>query len=162
MEGDYLVAVSGVSTTNKAMQFFYDLRIMSPTDELASWTTSTAPPELGYHTTVLPASDINVYSGASLTTSGTYTITLTSLATTTSGYPHVFVYGDDQLTIGSLLFSSVSTSTGFSISSFDQGALLSSTSSELSVISNIAFSTGGPFIVVRGVTNVEYTLKVDP
>lgn len=162
-DGDYLIVISGASLTNSDKQFFYDLRIMSATTELSSFSTSTNPPELAFDTQVLFSGDISVYSGASLTSSGTYTIRLTSQATTTSGYPHLFVYGDDRLTIESLLFSSISTSAGFTIREFSNGVLVNTTSNAPDNIkSDVSFSASGPFFLVRGVSGAEYTLTVSP
>ena len=164
--GDYVVAISGASISTIGMQFFYDLRVMSSTTALTSFTTATVP---AFHSQILAVGHLAVYNGALVTPSGAYPITLTSNATTTLGYPQMFVYKDDTLTINSLLLSSIPTSTNFRITTFDAGtevgtpALSDSYIISAATSSTLTFSAQGPYIAVKGInSSATYTLTVGP
>ncbi len=174
--GDYVVVLSGtpVSTADTAL-YFYNLRLMSATGSaLSTFQTPTVVPLTSAATatgTVFPDSLI-VYSGSTITppSSPFYSITL-SAATDTISYPQMFIYNDSSLSLESLLYSVITNTpfTEFTISNFASNTTISTfpTTSLLAstaTISAVSFPTGsgGPFILLRGVSQATYTLTVGP
>ena len=160
--GDYVAALSGTSSTNPDMQFFYNLRIMSADPALlASFTTPTI---VAFNLPTNPGISY-VYNGGNVTTSGNYSLRLTSNSTTTYGYPQMFVYANNTLTLDSLLYSSVTDSMNFNITSF-----LTPTGPGVTILLPVDVISGvtltsmsdGPFIVVTGVNPVSFTLDITP
>ncbi len=176
--GDYVVVLSGtpVSTAYTAL-YFYNLRLMSATGSaLSPLATNTVDPSTGATTTGSISPDtIVVYSGASITPSPkSYSITLTA-ATDTISYPQMFIYNDSSLSLLSPLLYSVVTNTpftAFTISDFSLNSI--STPSTFptatpillttATISAVSFPTGsgGPFIMLRGVSQATYTVQIGP
>jgi hypothetical protein len=160
--GDYVAAVSGTSLTIKDTQFFYNLRIMSA--DPASLTSFVTPTILASNSTAYPGV-LAIYNGGNVTSSGTYSIRLTSSSTSTIGYPQLFVYSNNTLKTDSLLYSSVSNSMNFNITSFltptDQGV---TTLSPADVISGVTLTSGsdGPYIMVKGVASMPFSLSIEP
>jgi len=157
--GDYVIVLSGASLTTVDNQFFYELRLMSAAAAvLRSFATPTVPAS---KTLTISSGYLHIYSGGAITPSGTYSIRLASTITSTIGHPQMFVYADDTLTINKLLYSSISTSEGFNISSFSGGAPVTLLQ-ETDLISSVTFSGTGPFIVLKGISTGAYTLTVEP
>lgn len=176
--GDYVVVLSGTAASDGfGTLYFYDLRLMtSANDYLKTLATSTLDPlSFTSGTVLIGPGSLHVYSGPSVTPPGTYAISLFSMfttsLTTTLSYPQMFVYSDNSLTIRSLLYSVTSTSTEFIFSTFStipSGTNVYSTTTSTtvpvtnSVISNVNFTSNGPFILLRGAAQVNYTLTVGP
>lgn len=178
--GNYVAAISGVSQTIGDTQFFYDLRLMSASPLYFAPFITSATPTVPRSTpsTAINVGYLQVYSGGSLTLSGTYPVKLvasvTSATTTTAAYPQLFVYGDDSLKIDSLLYSAVTDSMNFNVTVFsagtastlppDPGNNLTSgvTITGVPFTSASVTATGSPFIVVKGTSNAQYTLTVGP
>ncbi len=177
--GDYIAAISGKAQTVSDTQFFYDLRVMSaaPPYLLSFVTTSVTTTMQASSPTVATNLDyMHIYSGGTLTLSGPYPVNLrvVSAITVTTAYPQLFVYGDPSLSIGSLLYSSVTDSMNFNITTFNPGTAPTTTVYPTNTlasgvtISSVPFtsptpsSSGSPFIVVRGTSAVSYVLTVGP
>lgn len=172
---EYVVVLSGKSDSVPGIQFFYNLRLMSadPT-VLSSFTTATIPASAEQLVNPLNPGYLNIYSGGTITPSGSYNITLVSNATATQVNPQIFVYLDSSLTVSSLMLSSIPTATGgFVITTFNAGDVVTTTelitNVNTNVISNVTFTNqaddgngvGGPFIVLKGVVSaVTYTLLI--
>ncbi len=179
--GNYVAAISGASQTIIDTQFFYDLRVMSADPDYRI----SFPPNSSVTTTLQASSPtvatnldyMHVYSGGTITSSGgLYPVNLrvVSAITVTSAYPQLFVYGDPSLSIGSLLYSSVTDSMNFNITTFNPGTAPTTTFYPTNTlasgvtISSVPFtsptpsSSGSPFIVVRGTSAVSYVLTVGP
>jgi hypothetical protein len=136
--------------------------------------TFTTPTSFTSGTVLIGPGSLHVYSGPSITPPGTYSISLFSMfttsLTTTLSYPQMFVYSDKSLTIRSLLYSVTSTTTEFisaAFSTFPSGTNVYSTTSTTApsasaVISNVTFTSNGPYILLRGAAQVNYTLTVGP
>ncbi len=163
--GDYVVVLSGIpsSTAFNTLSFF-NLRVMSAS-VLSTFETPTVTASPATATgTVFPDSFV-VYSGATITPPGTYSILLTS-STLTISYPQMFIYADDSLSLGSLLYSVIASSTSFTVySGFQSGGTpttipLFSTPSSSSTVTSVTFTGGGPFILLRGVSQATFTLEV--
>ncbi|HEX9135558.1 MAG TPA: hypothetical protein VF905_01270 [Nitrospirota bacterium] len=178
--GDYVVVLTGNSESVPGIQFFYNLRLMSadPT-ALAGVLTAVTSNETGttyeiQHANPLNPGFLNIYNGvASLGTSTiaidlvSGTINLVSNATTTIANPQIFMYLDSTLTVSSLMLSSIPTTTELVITSFNAGIPVTTTKTSINVntnvISNVTFTGGGPFIVLKGVASaVTYTLTIGP
>lgn len=171
--GDYVVVLSGTAASDGfGTLYFYDLRLMtSAGDYLKTFTTPTS---FTSGTVLIGPGSLHVYSGPSITPPGTYSISLFSMfttsLTTTLSYPQMFVYSDKSLTIRSLLYSVTSTTTEFisaAFSTFPSGTNVYSTTSTTApsasaVISNVTFTSNGPYILLRGAAQVNYTLTVGP
>ncbi|MGE5173348.1 MAG: hypothetical protein ACM3MD_05915 [Betaproteobacteria bacterium] len=175
--GDYVAVISGTSFTNSATQFFYGLRLMSADPAavppvLTSFQTPTVS-----QTVAINPGYIHVYNGGQISSSGTYTINLSSTVTSTIAFPQLFVYrnsgfpGNSALKIEDLLYSSVTDSTNFNVTIFSAGtpsALPLDPNNNINIgvtIAGVPFTsgttTGSPFIVVKGTSAVTYTLKVE-
>ncbi len=172
--GNYVAAVTGASQTISDNQFFYDLRLLSASDlylvPFASYMTSTLPAASPLINT-LTAGYLNVYSGGSLTVSGSYPIKIIpnplSAITATISYPQLFVYKDSSLKTDSLLFSSVTNSMDFIITDLTGSAPVTLPSDPNNNITSgvtitALFSSGAPFIVVKGTSTAQYYLTVGP
>ncbi len=177
--GNYIAAISGKSQTISDSQFFYDLRVMSASQPYRLPFLDTSVTSTQYassHSVPTNPGYMHVYSGGTLTLSGSYPIQLiASAVTVTTAYPQLFVYNDSSLKISSLLYSSVTTSTDFTITDFTSsptGSVLppdpNNTLERGVTISSVPFtsatvsSSGSPFIVVRGISSVAYELRVGP
>ncbi len=169
--GNYVVAISGKSQTISDSQFFYDLRVMSASPTLPFLDTSvTSTQYASSHSVPTNLGYIHVYSGGALTLSGSYPVQLiASAVTATTAYPQLFVYNDSSLKISSLLYSSVTISTSFIITDFTSsptGSVLppdpNNTLAKGVTISSVPFTSGSPFIVVRGTSSASYELRVGP
>lgn len=179
--GDYVVVISGDPGSVPGIQFFYNLRLMSadPSADppvLSSFTTATIPAFAEQLVNPLNPGYLNIYNGGAVSSSGTFTISLISNATTTIANPQIFVYLDSTLTVSSLMLSSIPTTTQFVITSFNAGVPVTTNETNINVntnvISNVTFTTqaddginhiGGPFIVLKGfVSAVTYTLSISP
>jgi hypothetical protein len=178
--GDYVVVINGTSSTVITNQPFYNLRLMSADPDptavppvLTLFTNPTTTPFQAVQTTPLSPGTLNVYNGGDVASSGTYTISLVSSATTTLSNPQIFVYLDSSLTISSLMVSSIPTSTNFVVTRFSSGVPDTNGALQLdsNIISDITFTSrtdssdpvGGPFIVLKGFVGlVTYTLTVGP
>jgi hypothetical protein len=168
--GDYVVVVGGApADPTHITQLFFDLRLMSAS--VLTNFTSTLPESIDQERPI-QAGEMKVYKGADTVSVSTHTISL-SLSTapsTTTAYPHVFVFADDTLSLGSLIRSSISTSTGFQISAFAAETststttltILETTTSDSARILNVPFTTTGPYIVVKGNAALNYTLTIEP
>jgi hypothetical protein len=163
--GDYVVVLSGTAGTDGfGTLYFYDLRLMtSAADYLRTLTTSTLDPASYTSGTVLISPGYMHVFSSPVVTAGTYTISLYSMINTspaaTISYPQMFVYSDGSLAIRSLLYSVTSNSTEFNIFSTATGTSFSSSSA---VVSSVTFTSGGPYIMLRGIGQVDYTLTVAP
>ena len=181
--GDYALVVSGIAASpGFDVIYMQDLRLLSAgQDYLSTLTTSTVDPASYTSGTVAISPGYQqVYSGSSITVPGTYTISLystfASATTATISYPQLFVYGDSygdrELTIRNLLYSVTSNSTEFIFSSFvtstttDTNVYSTSTTTTYpvssAVISNVTFTGNVPFILLKGVAQVDYILTVSP
>ena len=160
--GEYVAALSGTSSTNPNTQFFYDLRLMSA--DPAYLTTFVTPTVPAYNAPI-NTDILAIYNGGNVTTSGNFSLRLSSSSTTTLGYPQLFVYADNTLTLDTLLFSSVSDTMNFDITSFltPTGTGVT-TLLPVDVISGVTLTSmgNGPYIVVRGVNSVTFTLDIGP
>lgn len=168
---DYVVVISpGKPGSVPGIQFFYNLRLMSadPTANppvLSSFTTVTIPASAEQLVNPLNPGYLNIYSGGSVTSEGTFTVSLVSNATTTVANPQMFVYLDSTLTISTLMLSSIPTSADFVVTRFNGGVPDSANAEhkDADVISSVTFTNGGPFIVLKGVVSaVTYTLSIGP
>ena len=139
---------------------------------LTPFETTTIPASSGTTTSLtINPGYLNVFSGNTITPPGAYPINLTSNSTTTQGYPQLFVYRDASLALGSLLYSSYTTSTDFIVTQFN---LFTGTSDTLPAdakntlaggvtIPGVNFTNSGPFIVVKGIFSAStYSLTVGP
>ncbi len=160
--GDYVAVLSGTSSTIKDAQFFYNLRVMSA--DPAAIQSFVTPTILASNKEIIPG-DLAIYNGGNVTSSGTYSIRITSNASTTAGYPQLFIYSNNMLKADDLLYSSVTNSLNFYITSFptptSQGV---TTVSPVGVISGVTLTSAsdGPYIVVKGVTDVTFSLGIEP
>lgn len=160
--GNYVAALSGTSSTNVDTQFFYEFRLMSA-DPTA--LTSFASPTVPAYNAPITADILTIFNGGNVTTSGNYSLRLTSSSSTTVGYPQIFVYANNSLELDSLLYSSVTDTLNFDITSF-----LTPTSPGITtvlpvdVISGVTLTSmsDGPYIVVKGVNPVTFTLDITP
>ncbi|MDA8098373.1 MAG: hypothetical protein M0042_01955 [Nitrospiraceae bacterium] len=161
VDGDYVVVLSGTpGQENMTAQFFYDLRILSGS-ALTSFATTTLPATA---TGTLIPGYVHVYSGATITPSGTYAVSLslvTSGATTLSA-PQIFVYSDNTLLTKSLLYSSIANSQQYRITEFLASGETTSYLSDTNSIPNVTVNTKGPFILLKGNVQVDYSLTVGP
>jgi hypothetical protein len=158
--GDYVIVLSGESSDNGGVQTFYDLRIM--TTDAAALTPFAQPSVPASDSQLLNPGYLAIYSGAAITSTGTFTVGLTSAATATILYPQLFIYGDGSLSLGSLILSSIPTSTNFNVTTFTSGAAVT-VSQDADVISGVTFTGGGPYIVLKGIGLAQtYTLSVVP
>ncbi len=175
--GNYVAAIKGASQSISDTQFFYDLRVMSASTPyllnnlfINTSVTSTMP---AYTGSISPNGDyIYIFSNETLSLSGLYPIKLlptpASAATITAAYPQLFVYRDQSLKIGSLLYSSVTNSMNFIITDFTSNptgsALPTDPNNNLAsgVTITAQFSTGTPFIVVRSTGATSFELTVGP
>jgi hypothetical protein len=155
--GNYVAAISGASQSVPDTQFFYDLRVMS-----ASYLTP-------FGNVGVNADNLNVFSGPSVTQSGSYLIHLVaSSVTVTTAYPQMFIYGDQSLKIISLRYSCVASSADFVVTDFTANPAGNPVQSDPNnnlksgVTITAQFSVGTPFIVVRGTSAVSYSLTVGP
>jgi hypothetical protein len=162
VSGDYVAVLSGNSLTNKDVQFFYNLRIMSADPVgIQSFVTPTV---LASNKSIIPG-DLAFYNGGDVTSSGTYSLRLTSNASTTAGYPQLFIYSNNMLKADDLLYSSVTNSMNFNITSFPsptgQGVTISS---PVDVISGVTLTSAsdGPYIMIKGVSEVTFSLSIEP
>ncbi len=174
--GSYVVAISGASLTVSDTQFFHDLRLMSADFRLPLSLISSPTPtqQQAYSGQIGAGVDyLNIFSTGSVSLpTGYYPIFLTSAGTATGAYPQMFVYGknDQSLKISNLLYSSVTNSTDFIITDFTS----SPTGSRLPTDPNNNFASGvtitapfsngtpTPFIVIRGISAINYGLYVGP
>jgi len=165
--GDYVAVLEGASSSIPSEQFFYGLRIMSAAPPYI--TSSLTPTILAQNYQVYPDYQV-VYNGASVSPSGTYSLTLYSSVTATGAYPQLFVFNDATLETESLLYSATTTSYYFVVTDFttnppttlppDPNATLLTGVT----IKGISFTSGGPYILVRGISTVlaTYTMYVTP
>jgi hypothetical protein len=175
--GDYVAVISGRSLSTPGIQFFYDLRLMSADNTVLTPFETTTISEASSATsgTITPLTInpgyLNVFSGNTITPPGAYPINLTSNSTTTQGYPQLFVYRDASLALGSLLYSSYTTSTDFIVTKFDMTTGISNTlpadaKNSLAggvTIPGVDFLNSAPFIVVKGIFSaLTYSLTVGP
>ncbi len=171
--GDYVIVLTGTpaSPTFSTLSFF-NLRLMCADTNanavgLFQAPTVTSSVEPAFTTgTVYPDSFV-VYSSTSISSSGTFSILLTS-STLTISYPQMFIYDDKSLRLENLLYSVISSSETFTVSIFSTHTpttvpTSSFPSATLSVPS-VTFPTGtnGPYILLRGVSQATYTLTVTP
>ncbi len=161
--GDYVAALSGTSSTSSYFQFFYNLKLMSADPILL---TSFATPTFLAVNATLNTGVSTVFNGGAVTQSGIYSLRLSSNSTSTLGYPQLFVYANNTLETESLLYSSVTDSMHFEITSFltptDSGITIPL---PVDVISGVTLTSmsNGPYIVVTGIGNpVAYTLSIGP
>jgi len=176
--GDYIAAISGAADTISDVQFFYDLRLMSADARgnylvnFVSSVTSTMAASSPIIST-LNVGYLNVYSGGSLTLSGSYPIKInpvpTSAATSTIAYPQLFVYGNSSLKIDSLLYSCVTDSMNFIVTDFTSNptgsVLMPDPNNNITngvTITGVPFTSASPFIVVKGTSTMQYFLTVGP
>lgn len=156
--GTYLIAMGGTpKNTAIDQQFFYDLRIMS-SDALTSFATTTLP---ATNTAFMEAGYVKIYSGATVTPEGTYTLSLTSKSTTTIGNPQIFVYADPTLTVPQLLYSAISGTMDYTVNTIASGVTTTAIS-QTNSIPNVTFSATGPYILLKGNSSIEYTITVGP
>lgn len=174
--GDYVVVLSGDSSSVPGIQFFSNLRLMSadPTANppvLSSFTTATIPASAEQLVNPLNPGYLNIYNGGAVSSSGTFTISLISNATATIANPQIFVYLDSTLTVSSLMLSSIptttQTTTQFVITRFSAGVPDDEHAEHRddNVITDVTFTSGaeGPFIVLKGfISAVTYTLSIGP
>lgn len=155
--GDYYIALSGNNPIG--FLYFYDLRLLSSsvTTSFATITTEPTATFIAENTALITPGYVHVYSGASLSSAGTYTVTVTSNSTTTLGNPQMFVYADSSLTAGSLLYSSYTTSTKYVIYT---AASDTTRESDFHDIPGIAFSAAGPYIMIKGYSSIQYTVTI--
>ncbi len=161
---------------SSTIQFFYNLRLMSADPDptavppvLTPFTNPTTTPFQAVQIVPLNPGSLNVYNGGDLASSGTFTISLVSSATTTIANPQIFVYLDSSLTISSLMVSSIPTSTNFVVTRFSSGVPDTERSTATGYQCHQAAlplprgDNGGPFIVLKGFVGlVTYTLTVGP
>jgi len=159
--GDLVAVVSGKPLGNLTSQFYTDLHLMSAS-VLFSFATPTIPAS---DSRSIPGGWIMVYSGPTISPAGVYSVSLTSTGTSTLLHPQMYIYEDSSLSISKLLYSSLTTSVGYSISRFATSPTLSVLSTELSftnIISSVTFTGSGPYIVLKGNSTIDYTLGVMP
>lgn len=156
--GDYYIALSGVPNTPIEFQYFYDLRLLS-SSATTSFATAPTTTTIGGNTATLTAGYAHVYSGATLTSAGTYTVSVSSNATTTFENPQLYVYADSSLTTDSLLYSSYATTVDYQITKFALNTY-TTVSSPVNEMPEIAFSATGPYILIKANSTTEYTLTV--
>jgi hypothetical protein len=179
--GNYVAAISGVSQTVSDTQFFYDLRLMSSSQPYLTSFSTSATSTVPVQTPAIATNvgSLQVYSGGTLTPSGSYQVKLfasvTSATTTTPAYPQIFVYDDASLKIDRLLYSAVTDSMNFIVTVFNAGTpstLPSDPNNNLTngvTIPGVPFTSasgttvpGSPFIVVKGTSASQYNLFVFP
>ncbi len=156
--GNYVAAISGASQSIPDSQFFYELRVMS-----ASYLSP-------FGNVGITTDNLNVFSGPSLSLSGLYPVNLVAYSVTVAtAYPQMFVYQDQSLKISSLQYSIVADSTNFVVTAFTSsnptGSILPpdpNNTLATGVTITVPFSSGSPFIVVRGTSAVSYGLNVGP
>ena len=156
--GDYFIALSGIPKPEVDSLYFYDLRLLS-SSATTSFATAPTGTIIAANTTTITAGYVHLYSGSTVTPPGTYTVNLTSASTTTMGNPQMFIYGDPSLSTESLLSSSYSASSQYMITTYATNTF-STVESPVNEISGLPFSAGGPFILIKGYTTIEYTLTV--
>lgn len=156
--GNYVIALGGVPAANIGSQFFYGLRLLS-SSATTSFTPALSPAVAAESTEYIQSQVCKVYSGATVSPPGPYTVTLTSKYTITSGVPHMFIYADRSLTVPSMLYSSLATSTDYLITTVSSG-VTTTRLSQASSIPNVTFSATGPYILLQGNTATQYTLTV--
>jgi hypothetical protein len=170
--GDYVAVLSGVpspASPSLTSIYFYELRIMSGTANLSTFQSPTVIPLVtaATGTGLIRSGNLKVYSGADITPSGTYDVVLTS-STVTLSHPQMFIYRDDSLSLASLMYSVISSTDWFTVSTFPSTPTTTPTSSYLSstaTVSAVTFTSGpggGPFILLKGVSQATYTLSVGP
>lgn len=158
--GDHYLALGGVPGPDVNSLYVYDLRLLSSS---VTTTLATAPTSTVYagNTASIVAEYLHIYSGATVSPPGTYTVSLTSKSTSTLGNPQMFIYAGPSLTADSLLYSSISTSMDYTIHTIVSGGT-TSVSSPVNAIPNVSFSASGPFILLKGNASVDYTLTIGP
>ncbi len=156
--GSYLIALSGTPVSNVESLFFYDLRLLS-SSETTTFAAAPTAPAVAANTASIAAGYVHIYSGSTISSAGSYTVSLTTAATTSISNPQLFVYADASLATDSLLYSSYATTEAYKIYSAASDTTYDSQTNE---IPDIAFSATGPFILIKGNASVEYTLTVSP
>ena len=167
--GDYVVVLSGVPALDSLSQTsvnFYDLRLMSATGPaLSTFQTPTVTATSAVATGSTSSHRINTYDGFKITPGGIYDVVLTS-STVTLSYPQMFIYGDNKLTVESLICSVTSATIPdmFKISDFRTGPTFSyfSTTATVSAVDFTKGIAGEPSILLKGVSNATYTIEVGP
>jgi hypothetical protein len=171
--GDYAVVVGGTGNRHPDTQFFYSLRITSADQAyLTSFSTPTIP---ATNTATINAGTLQIYSTGvgSAISAGTYSINLWSSVTATSAFPQMFVYGDASLTRSSLLYSSMTDTTGafMIVTTFAPGAIVSQNTDTIQnnlangvTIPNVSFAGSGPYIMINGMlsTSSTYSINIFP
>lgn len=158
--GNYIIALSGTPSATSATKdslFFYDLQLLSSTVTTSFATAPTTTTAIAENTATITAGYSHIYSGATVTPSGVYTVSLRSQSTTTAGNPQMFIFADSMLKTSSLLYSSHATSIDYQITTFATPTTAASLANE---IANVPFSATGPFILLKGTTSIQYTITV--
>jgi hypothetical protein len=150
--GDYIVVLKAASNPVVSDQFFYDLRLMSPSVHTALSPTTT--------TSSVNPGQLQIFNGEAIS-AGTYSLSFSSAGTPTADCPQLFIYRDSSLSLrNGLLLSVVTDTTGnFVVFDFPDGKgqkrsgyvneiLLSSGAT---ITNMLAVTPPGPYIMIKGI-----------